>query len=73
MEVCYWALLFMPLVILHHLLTVFVQLANKRGFKQTNKKKLTSQNSANVSILESAARATSVIQTTLILILTAGI
>jgi hypothetical protein len=36
MEVCYWALLFMPLVILHHLLNVFVQLANKRGF---NKKK----------------------------------
>jgi hypothetical protein len=34
MEVCYWALLFMPLVILHHLLNVFVQLANKRGFKQ---------------------------------------
>jgi hypothetical protein len=37
MEVCYWALLFMPLVILHHLLNVFVQLANKRGF--TKKKK----------------------------------
>jgi hypothetical protein len=35
MEVCYWALLFMPLVILHHFLNVFVQLANKRGFKQT--------------------------------------
>jgi hypothetical protein len=34
MEVCYWALLFMPLVILHHLLNVSVQLANKRGFKQ---------------------------------------
>jgi hypothetical protein len=34
MEVCYWALLFMPLVILRHLLNVFVQLANKRGFKQ---------------------------------------
>jgi hypothetical protein len=34
MEVCYWALLFMPLVILHHLLNVFVQLANKKGFKQ---------------------------------------
>jgi hypothetical protein len=34
MEVCYWALLFMPLVILHNLLNVFVQLANKRGFKQ---------------------------------------
>jgi hypothetical protein len=33
-----WALLFMPLVILHHLLNVFVQLANKRGF--TKKKKL---------------------------------
>jgi hypothetical protein len=27
-------LLFMPLVILHHLLNVFVQLANKRGFKK---------------------------------------
>jgi hypothetical protein len=39
MEVCYWALLFMPLVILHHLLNVFVQLANKRGF--TKKKKST--------------------------------
>jgi hypothetical protein len=34
MEVCYWALLFMPLVILHHLLNVYVQLANERGFKQ---------------------------------------
>jgi hypothetical protein len=34
MEVCYWALLFMPLVISHHLRNVFVQLANKRGFKQ---------------------------------------
>jgi hypothetical protein len=40
MEVCYWALLFMPLVILHHLLNVFVQLANKKGFKQ---KKICSQ------------------------------
>jgi hypothetical protein len=39
MEVCYWALLFMPLVILHHLLNVFVQLANKRGF--TKKKNQT--------------------------------
>jgi hypothetical protein len=39
MEVCYWALLFMPLVILHHLLNVFVQLANKRGFKQKTKNK----------------------------------
>jgi hypothetical protein len=37
--VCYWALLFMPLVILHHLLNVFVQLANKRGFTQKKKKK----------------------------------
>jgi hypothetical protein len=37
MEVCYWALLFMPLVILHHLLDVSVQLANKRGFKQQKK------------------------------------
>jgi hypothetical protein len=34
MEVCYWALLFMPLVILHHLLNVSIQLANKRGFKK---------------------------------------
>jgi hypothetical protein len=34
MEVCYWALLFMPLVILRHLLNVSVQLANKKGFKQ---------------------------------------
>jgi hypothetical protein len=39
MEVCYWALLFMPLVILHHLLNVFVQLANKRGFTKKKKKK----------------------------------
>jgi hypothetical protein len=29
----------MPLVILHHLLNVSVQLANKRGFKQKKKKK----------------------------------
>jgi hypothetical protein len=36
MEVC-----FMPLVILHHLLNVSVQLANKKGLKnkQTNKTK----------------------------------
>jgi hypothetical protein len=34
MEVCNWAFLFMPLVIFHHWLNVFVQLANKRGFKQ---------------------------------------
>jgi hypothetical protein len=40
MEVCYWALLFMPLVILHHLLNVFVQLANKRGFTKKKKKNL---------------------------------
>jgi hypothetical protein len=33
MEVCYWALLFMPLVILHHLLNAFVQLSNKMGLK----------------------------------------
>jgi hypothetical protein len=39
MEVCYWALLFMPLVILHHLLNVFVQLANKRGLTKKKKKK----------------------------------
>jgi hypothetical protein len=38
MEVCYWALLFMPLVILHHLLNVFVQLGNKRGFTKKKKK-----------------------------------
>jgi hypothetical protein len=43
MKVCYWALLFMPLVILHHLLNVFVvQLANKRGFTTTTKKNLLS-------------------------------
>jgi hypothetical protein len=36
MEVCYWALLFTPLVILHHLLNVYVQLANKRGLKKKN-------------------------------------
>jgi hypothetical protein len=40
MEVCYWALLFMPLVILHHLLNVFVQLANKRGLKKKKKRRL---------------------------------
>jgi hypothetical protein len=40
MEVCYWALLFMPLVISHHLLNVFVQLANKRGFTTHTKKKI---------------------------------
>jgi hypothetical protein len=34
MEVCYRGLLFMPLVILHHLLNVSVQLANKRGLKK---------------------------------------
>jgi hypothetical protein len=34
MEVSYWALIFIPLVILHHLLNVFVQLANKRGLKK---------------------------------------
>jgi hypothetical protein len=34
MEVCYWVLLFMPLVILHHLLNVSVQLPNKRGLKK---------------------------------------
>jgi hypothetical protein len=34
MKVCYWALLFMPLVILHHLLNVTVQLANKRELKK---------------------------------------
>jgi hypothetical protein len=42
MEVCYWALLFMPLVIFHQLLNVSVQFANKRGFnkqKRTKKKK----------------------------------
>jgi hypothetical protein len=43
MEVCYWALLFMPLVILHHLLNVFVQLANKRGFTKKKKKKVNCQ------------------------------
>jgi hypothetical protein len=31
---CATELLFMPLVILHHLLNVSAQLANKRGFKQ---------------------------------------
>jgi hypothetical protein len=33
MEVCYWALLFMPVVVVisQHLLIVFVHLANKRG------------------------------------------
>jgi hypothetical protein len=37
-EVCYWALLFMPLVIFNQLLNVFVQLANKRGFTKKKKK-----------------------------------
>jgi hypothetical protein len=49
MEECYWALLFMPLVILHHLLNVFVQLANKRGFKQ--KKNYRIKNSLIVKLL----------------------
>jgi E3 ubiquitin-protein ligase DOA10 len=37
MEVCYRALLFMPVVVVvisQHLLNVVVQLANKRGFKK---------------------------------------
>jgi hypothetical protein len=36
MEVCYRALLFMPVVVVisQHLLNVFVQLANKRGLKK---------------------------------------
>jgi hypothetical protein len=38
MEVCYWALLFMPLVLFHHLLNVSVQLANKKGFNNNNNK-----------------------------------
>jgi hypothetical protein len=29
-----FVIIFMPLVILHHLLNVFVQLANKRGLKK---------------------------------------
>jgi hypothetical protein len=36
MEVCYSAHLFMPPVIFHLLLNVFVQLANKRGYKNIN-------------------------------------
>jgi hypothetical protein len=36
-EVRYWALLFMPLVISHHLLNVFVQLAKKNGIQTNNK------------------------------------
>jgi hypothetical protein len=35
MELRYSALLFMPLVISHHLLNAFVQLANKRGLKKS--------------------------------------
>jgi hypothetical protein len=35
MEVCYWALFLMPLVILHHLLNVSVQLTNKGGLKKS--------------------------------------
>jgi hypothetical protein len=35
MEVCYWALFFMPVVVvISHFLNVFVQLANKRGLKK---------------------------------------
>jgi hypothetical protein len=34
MEVCYWALLFTPFLVFHHLLNVHVQLANKKGFKK---------------------------------------
>jgi hypothetical protein len=44
MEVCYWALLFMPLVILHHLLNVFIQLANKMGFTKKKKNVATATN-----------------------------
>jgi hypothetical protein len=33
----------MPLVILHHLLNVSVQLANKRGFKQNKTKNIITQ------------------------------
>jgi hypothetical protein len=51
MEVCYWALLFMPLVILHHLLNVFVQLANKRGFKQKKNLKQSIINMASSLLL----------------------
>jgi hypothetical protein len=50
MEVCYWALLFMPLVILHHLLNVFVQLANKRGLKK--KEKNISKNIHNLTCIK---------------------
>jgi hypothetical protein len=39
MQVCYWALLLMPLVILHHLLNVSVQLPNKRGLKKIRNKR----------------------------------
>jgi hypothetical protein len=39
MEVCYWAVLFMPLVISHHFLNVSVQLANKRGLKKKKRSK----------------------------------
>jgi hypothetical protein len=50
MEVCYWALLFMPLIIFHHLLNVSIQLANKRGLKkkilETDFLKLTLPNTA---------------------------
>jgi hypothetical protein len=53
MEVCFWALLFMPLVILHHLLNVSVQLANKRGFKQKQKKILCRQNEHQSTIWSS--------------------
>jgi hypothetical protein len=59
MEVCYWALLFMPLVILHHLLNVFVQLANKRGFKQ--KKILSTAPSIKVFQLVQATHAQSIL------------
>jgi hypothetical protein len=40
MEVCYWALLFMPLATLHHLLNISVQLANKRRLKKQKNKKM---------------------------------
>jgi hypothetical protein len=41
----------MPLVILHHLLNVSVQLANKRGFTKTKNKKQKKKNGGAIPSL----------------------
>jgi hypothetical protein len=41
----------MPLVILHHLLNVSVQLANKRGLKKTSSHDTTKKRGGGIAIL----------------------